>query len=93
MQAAPSMASHRRPRAAAHLPGRPANTTGNIAFGPSRQAIDMRAVERAAHATQNHDFIVNELKHRYDIGDRGIHLLGASATVSVSPCLAARPGY
>jgi hypothetical protein len=53
----------------------------------------MRAVERAAHATQNHDFIVNELKHRYDIGDRGIHLLGASATVSVSPCLAARPGY
>lgn len=50
----------------------------NIAFGVSRQAIDMREVERAARTAQIHDFIVNELSDGYDtvVGDRGIRLSG-----------------
>jgi len=50
----------------------------NIAFGASREGIDMRAVERAARAAQIHDFVVGELPLGYDtrIGDRGTRLSG-----------------
>lgn len=54
------------------------SVAGNIAFGISRDAIDMQAVERAARAAQIHDFITNELPQGYDtrVGDRGIRLSG-----------------
>ncbi|EAR20770.1 hypothetical protein [Nitrococcus mobilis] len=33
----------------------------NIAFGVNKRDIDMQAVERATHAAQIYDFIVDEL--------------------------------
>lgn len=50
----------------------------NIAFGVAPDAIDRRAVERAARAAQIHDFVAEELPHGYDtmVGDRGIRLSG-----------------
>lgn len=50
----------------------------NIAFGVSRDQIDMAAVERAAIAAQIHDFVSDELPYGYatNIGDRGIRLSG-----------------
>lgn len=55
-----------------------ASVAENIAFGVSREDIDVAAVERAARAAQIHDFIAGELKDGYDtaIGDRGIRLSG-----------------
>jgi ABC-type multidrug transport system fused ATPase/permease subunit len=49
----------------------------NIAFG-QREAIDAKAVERAARMAQLHDFIVHELPQGYEtrIGERGIRLSG-----------------
>jgi ABC-type bacteriocin/lantibiotic exporter with double-glycine peptidase domain len=50
----------------------------NIAFGVTKNSIDMKAVERAARAAQIHDFIVSELPDGYatGVGDRGIRLSG-----------------
>lgn len=55
-----------------------ASVAENIAFGVARDAIDMRAVERAAVAAQIHDFVNKELPQGYDtaVGDRGIRLSG-----------------
>jgi ABC-type multidrug transport system fused ATPase/permease subunit len=55
-----------------------ATVAENIAFGVARETIDMRAVERAAHTAQIHDFIVNDLPQGYAtmVGDRGIRLSG-----------------
>lgn len=55
-----------------------ASVAENIAFGVSRDAIDMLAIERAARAAQIHDFVINELKRGYDtsLGERGIRLSG-----------------
>ena len=55
-----------------------ASVKQNIAFGVAAQAIDMKAVERAARAAQIHDFVVDELDQGYDtpIGDRGMRLSG-----------------
>jgi len=55
-----------------------ASVAENIAFGVSRERIDMQAVERAARAAQIHDFVMNELPQGYgtDVGDRGIRLSG-----------------
>jgi len=55
-----------------------ASVTENIAFGVPRDAVDMRAVERAARAAQIHDFVVGELPQGYEtlVGDRGIRLSG-----------------
>lgn len=50
----------------------------NIAFGVPPEAIDMRAVERAARIANLHDFVVRELPQGYDtaIGERGVRLSG-----------------
>src|SRR5574337_95882 len=50
----------------------------NIAFGVAKEEIDMQTVERAARASQIHDFICDELPDGYAtrIGDRGIRLSG-----------------
>ncbi|TQV83956.1 ABC transporter ATP-binding protein [Denitrobaculum tricleocarpae] len=50
----------------------------NIAFGVSRDKVDVAAVERAARAAQIHDFIVRELPESYEtvVGERGIRLSG-----------------
>lgn len=55
-----------------------ASVAENIAFGVRRDAIDMQAVERAAHAAQIHEFVVTELPNGYEtkVGDRGIRLSG-----------------
>jgi YD repeat-containing protein len=55
-----------------------ASVAENIAFGVPQEAIDMRAVERAARAAQIHDFVINELPQGYgtSVGDRGIRLSG-----------------
>lgn len=55
-----------------------ASVAENIAFGVARQAIDMRAVERAARAAQIHDMIVDDLAEGYRtlLGERGIRLSG-----------------
>jgi len=55
-----------------------ASVVENIAFGVHRDAIDMKAVERAARAAQIHDFVVSELPDGYgtQVGDRGIRLSG-----------------
>lgn len=56
------------------------NTTiaENIAFGISRNNIDMHAVEFAAKMAQIHDFIVSELPEKYNstLGEQGIRLSG-----------------
>lgn len=50
----------------------------NIAFGLDAKDIDQKAVERAAKIANLHEFIVNELPHRYQttIGERGVRLSG-----------------
>ena len=50
----------------------------NIAFGVPAKQIDIQAVERAARASQIHDFISTELPDGYQsrVGDRGIRLSG-----------------
>lgn len=50
----------------------------NIAFGISKDNIDMDAVMKAAKAAQIHEFIVNNLKDGYDtfVGERGVMLSG-----------------
>jgi ATP-binding cassette, subfamily B, bacterial PglK len=50
----------------------------NIAFGQTKDQIDMAAVERAARIAHLHDFVTGELKHGYEtrVGDRGIRLSG-----------------
>jgi len=55
-----------------------ASVAENIAFGLSRQQIDLSKLERAARAAQIHEFIVRELPQGYDttIGDRGVRLSG-----------------
>lgn len=55
-----------------------ASIAQNIAFGVAQDAIDMRAVERAARAAQIHDFVAGELPQGYTtrVGDRGIRLSG-----------------
>lgn len=55
-----------------------ASVAENIAFGLSREEIDMEAVERAARAAQAHNFITNELPQGYEtsVGDRGTRLSG-----------------
>jgi ABC-type multidrug transport system fused ATPase/permease subunit len=55
-----------------------ATVAENIAFGVSRDAIDVESMERAARAAQIHDFIKGELPQGYDtsVGDRGVRLSG-----------------
>lgn len=55
-----------------------ASVTENIAFGVSRDRVDMQAVESAARTAQIHEFVTNELPQGYDtkVGDRGIRLSG-----------------
>lgn len=50
----------------------------NIAFGISKDDIEMEAVVRSAKAAQIHDFIVNDLKNGYStfVGERGVMLSG-----------------
>ncbi len=50
----------------------------NIAFGVSKDKIDMRAVERAARAAALHDFVVADLPKGYEtvVGERGVRLSG-----------------
>lgn len=51
---------------------------GNIAFGVSRDEIDMDAVEEAAKIANLHEFVINELPQGYftKVGERGIRLSG-----------------
>lgn len=55
-----------------------ATVAENIAFGLPWSEIDMKAVERAAHVAQIHDFIINELPQGYRtcVGERGVRLSG-----------------
>jgi len=48
----------------------------NIAFGLSKDLIDLEAVELAAKTANLHDFVVNDLEYGYStiIGERGIRL-------------------
>lgn len=50
----------------------------NIALGIPRDEIDYAKVERAAVMAQVHDFINEELTHRYEtvVGERGVRLSG-----------------
>lgn len=50
----------------------------NIAFCKETQDIDQTAVERAAKIANLHDFVNNDLPHRYQtvIGERGVRLSG-----------------
>jgi ABC-type multidrug transport system fused ATPase/permease subunit len=50
----------------------------NIAFGIESNEIDFKAVERAAHIANLHDFVVGELQHGYatTVGERGVRLSG-----------------
>jgi ABC-type bacteriocin/lantibiotic exporter with double-glycine peptidase domain len=52
--------------------------SGNIAFGVSRDKIDMQEVERAARCAELHAFVVDGLPDGYQtkIGERGIRLSG-----------------
>lgn len=55
-----------------------ASVAENIAFGVTKDKIDMAAVERAARAAQIHVFVTSELPQGYatKVGDRGIRLSG-----------------
>ena len=50
----------------------------NIGFGLDAKDIDQEAVERAAKIANLHDFVANELPHRYQttVGERGVRLSG-----------------
>jgi ABC-type multidrug transport system fused ATPase/permease subunit len=50
----------------------------NIAFGVSKERIDLGAVERAGRLAQLHEFVTESLPQSYDtaIGERGIRLSG-----------------
>ncbi len=52
--------------------------TRNIAFGIRDDEIDHKAVERAARLANIHDFVTQELSHKYEteVGERGIRLSG-----------------
>ena len=54
------------------------SVAANIAFGINPKHINQKAVERAAKIANLHDFVVNELPHKYDttVGERGIRLSG-----------------
>lgn len=50
----------------------------NIAFGVSKDLIDMEAVKNAARLANIHDFIQEELPEKYEtlVGERGVRLSG-----------------
>ena len=50
----------------------------NIAFGTSKDDIDLKAVEDAARAAELHDFVANDLPEGYQtiVGERGVRLSG-----------------
>ena len=52
--------------------------TSNIAFGIDNFLIDHQAVEEASRIANLHEFVINDLKNRYDtiVGERGIRLSG-----------------
>ncbi len=54
------------------------NIAANIAFGLSKNDIDMQAVERASKIANLHDFVTNELNEGYltEVGERGVRLSG-----------------
>lgn len=54
------------------------SVAANIAFGIDVKYINQKAVERAAKIANLHDFVVNELPHKYKttVGERGIRLSG-----------------
>tara|TARA_B100000035_G_scaffold313498_1_gene327358 strand:+ start:915 stop:2696 length:1782 start_codon:yes stop_codon:yes gene_type:complete len=54
------------------------SVTSNIAFGIDTPLIDHQAVEEAAKIANLHDFVINDLKNKYEtiIGERGIRLSG-----------------
>lgn len=54
------------------------NIAANIAFGLSKNDIDMQAVEHASKIANLHDFVVNELNEGYltEVGERGVRLSG-----------------
>lgn len=55
-----------------------ASVAENIAFGVSKNQINMEAVEKAARIAQIHDFVKKDLPYGYNtkVGDRGIRLSG-----------------
>ena len=54
------------------------SVAANIAFGIEPCKIDQAAVERAAKASNLHEFVVNELPKGYEtmVGERGVRLSG-----------------
>tara|TARA_B110000008_G_scaffold279847_1_gene329067 strand:+ start:4226 stop:5989 length:1764 start_codon:yes stop_codon:yes gene_type:complete len=50
----------------------------NIAFGEDPEYIDQKAVEKSSKIANLHDFVMDELPHKYQttIGERGIRLSG-----------------
>lgn len=51
---------------------------GNIAFGVTKEDINIDAVERAAKIAELHNFVINELSNGYEtmVGERGVRLSG-----------------
>lgn len=72
-----------------------ASVQENIAFGISRENVDIHAVERAARSAQIHDFIENELPQGYQtmVGNRGVLLSGGQCQrIGIARALYHDPG-